>query len=117
MNFITGKNYRSPRLYELLGYEVEEIGASLDAFRSHLHPDDYAYAIEALRVHLEDRVPYDIEYRLRTKSGEYRWFRARGQAVWDETGTAVRMAGSIQDISDRKQAERALVFCHRNALY
>ena len=108
LNVITGKNYWSPRLYELLGYEDEEIGASLDAFRSHLHPDDSAYAIEALRVHLEDRVPYDIEYRLRTKSGEYRWFRARGQAVWDETGTAVRMAGSIQDISDRKQAERAL---------
>ena len=112
LNFITGKNYRSPRLYELLGYEVEEIGASLDAFRSHLHPDDYAYAIEALRVHLEDHAPYDIEYRLRTKSGEYRWFRARGQALWDETGTAVRMAGSIQDITARKEAEQKLRAAH-----
>ena len=112
LNVITGENYWSPRLYELLGYEVEEIEVSLDAFKSHLHPDDRAYALEALRVHLEDRVPYDIEYRLRTKSGEYRWFRARGQAVWDETGTAVRMAGSIQDITDRKEAEQKLRAAH-----
>ena len=108
LDVATGKNYWSARLYELLGYEDEEISANLDAFQSRLHPDDRAYALKALRDHLQDRLPYDVEYRLRTKSGEYRWFRARGQAIWDETGTPRRMAGSIRDITDRKKAEQAL---------
>ena len=108
LDVATGKNYWSARLYELLGYEDEEISANLDAFQSRLHPDDRAYALKALRDHLQDRLPYDVEYRLRTKSGEYRWFRARGQAIWDETGTPRRMAGSIRDITDRKKAEQTL---------
>ena len=109
LDLTTGENWWSPRLYELLGYEVEEIETGLETFKSILHPDDRAYAIESLRAHLEDRVPYDAEYRLRIKSGHYRWFRARGQAIWDETGTAVRIAGSNQDIHDGKQAQLTLL--------
>jgi chemotaxis protein methyltransferase CheR len=54
---------------------------------------------------LKERVPYIIDYRLRTKSREYRWFHARGQALWDETGQATRMSGSLTDITDAKKAE------------
>jgi PAS domain S-box-containing protein len=39
------------------------------------------------------------------KSGEYRWFRARGQAVWDDAGKPLRMAGSLTDITDRQRAD------------
>ena len=49
-----------------------------------------------------------MEYRLLTKTGEYGWFRARGQAIWDETGRITRMAGSLQCVTDRKRAEDAL---------
>ena len=59
-------------------------------------------------AHLDQRQPYDAEYRLRTKSGEYRWFRGRGQAVWNEQGRAIRMAGSITDITGSKLAGEAL---------
>jgi signal transduction histidine kinase len=45
---------------------------------------------------------------MQTKAGGYRWFRARGQAVWNASGKATRMAGSISDITDRKEAERSL---------
>ena len=45
---------------------------------------------------------------MRTPSGAYRWFQVRGQAVWDEHNNAVRMAGSIQDITDRKEAQDVL---------
>ena len=46
--------------------------------------------------------------RLKTKTGEYRWFRMRGQAIYDADGGPVRMAGSMQDVHARKQAERQL---------
>jgi len=107
-NIITGQDYWSSRLYELLGYEVGTIEASFATIKSRLHADDTDSALEALRAHLKDRAPYDVEYRLRTKSGEYRWFRSRGQAVWDETNTARRMVGFIQEITERRQLQAAL---------
>ena len=95
----------SPRWYELLGYENGEVEASLSNFKAFLHPDDLEGTAESIRAHFEEHAPFDTEYRLRTKSGEYRWFRGRGQALWDQDGRPVRMSGSIQDITDRKHAE------------
>jgi len=46
---------------------------------------------------------------MRVKSGEFRWFSARGSAVWNKEGQAVRMAGSLRDITDRKFMEQSLV--------
>jgi PAS domain S-box-containing protein len=95
----------SPRFYELLGYEFEEIPPSLSSFSGLLHPEDRDRVFQAVRAHLEKESPFDIEYRLRLKEGTYRWFYARGKAVKNAKGVVTRMAGSIQDIHDRRQAE------------
>ncbi|UCF33242.1 MAG: PAS domain-containing protein [Phycisphaerales bacterium] len=100
--------YWSPRFKELLGYVGNEFPNVLASWLDHLHPDDYDEQMEALRAHIEEGRPYDVEYRLRTKSGEYRWFRARGAASRNEAGEAVRMSGSLTDITQRKIAEEAL---------
>jgi PAS domain S-box-containing protein len=100
--------YWSPRMKEILGYADDELDVDFGTFESHLHPDDRERVGAAIEVHLKDRGPYDMEQRLRTKSGEYRWIRARGQAVWDEEGRPIRMVGSSTDITELKQAEEAL---------
>lgn len=108
-NLVTGEAYYAPRFRELLGYgSPAEFAPNIETFRSHLHPEDRPTVSQVVQRHLENREPCDIEFRLCTRHGEYRWFRARGQAVWDEQGAAVRMAGSITDITDRKKAEEAL---------
>lgn len=61
-----------------------------------------------MEAHLKHRVPYDVEYRLRRKSGDYVWIQARGQVVRNEKNEPMRMAGAITDVSKRKQAEMAL---------
>jgi PAS domain S-box-containing protein len=99
-----GSLYWSPRLKELLGYAVDELDVDFAIFDSLMHPDDKERVGEAIDAHLGDRATYDVEERLRTKSGEYRWFRARGQAVWDEVGQPVRMSGSITDVTESKRA-------------
>ena len=104
----TNEVYYAPRFKELLGFRDDEFDNSFAAFETALHPDDRQETLELVHRHLKDREPYDVEYRLLTKCGEYRWFRARGQAIWDETGQAIRMAGSLTDITERKQAEVAL---------
>ena len=104
----SAKVYYSDRLKELLGYAPDEHIDTLDEFRNRLHPDDVEAARLAIGQHFKERVPYIIDCRLQTKSGEYRWFHARGQALWDKTGRATRMSGSVTDITARKQAEEGL---------
>jgi PAS domain S-box-containing protein len=107
-NIGTGEIYYSPRLRELLGYGEGEMGNTFSSFDSLLHPEDRDRALAEVQSHLKSRTPFDTEYRLRTKSGAYRWFNTRGRAVWDASGVAVRMAGSISDITGRKETETAL---------
>jgi len=115
-NLRTNEVYHSPRFRELLRYESSEFPDLLESFNSHLHPDDFERTWNAIRAHLETRFPYDTEYRLRTRDGQYRWFRSRGQAVWGADGKAIRMAGSLTEIHDRKIAEEALRQAQMDAL-
>jgi chemotaxis protein methyltransferase CheR len=97
--------FYSDRFREILGYSPDEFPGTIDSFRNRLHPEDTEATWEAIERHLQQRVPYKVEYRLGTKSGDYLWFLARGQAIWNSEGKAIRMSGSIQDITERKQAE------------
>ena len=107
-NLVTGFLYYSPRYQELLGYAENELQPVRDAFETHLHRDDRRVTMEALYAHFKQQAPYDVEYRLRTKLGEYRWFHARGKATFDPKGKPLRFTGSLRDISRRKQTEFAL---------
>jgi PAS domain S-box-containing protein len=99
----------SPRLYEMLGYQNGEIESSLNSFNLLLHPDDRDKVQDAIDTHLKNGDMYDIEIRMETKSGAYRWFRTCGAAIKNAKGRPVRMSGSLIDIDDRKQAEKALL--------
>ena len=105
-DILSDRVYYSERLLELVGYASHEVSNNLSSFRSWIHPEDHDRTFAAVEAHLKQRVPYDVEYRLRTKAGAYRWFRARGQALWDEQGQATRMAGSLTDITERHGAEK-----------
>ena len=96
----TNEVYYSPRMKELAGYSDDEIANVFESFESHLHPDDHEWVLRALDEHLKQRKPYDVEYRLRTKSGQYIWIRARGQAIWNDAGQPLRMAGSATDMTE-----------------
>ena len=98
----------SPSFYALLGYSSTELVAGQGSFASLLHPSHSAGYFRATEEALTGRTGFDMEFLLRTKSGEYRWFRSRAKVYLDAAGRGTRMAGSMQDINDRKQAERDL---------
>lgn len=98
----------SPRVRTMLGYSDEEFPDVLESWTSRLHPEDRDRVFAALAAHMEQRIPYDVEYRLVTKAGDYHWVRARGQAIWNAEGRVIRMAGSLQSIMDRKRTEEAI---------
>lgn len=103
-NIVTGEVYYSPRFKQLLGLSERELESTVSSLLSRLHPDDKEVTDLAFKEHLQRAVPFDTEMRLRTKAGEYRWFRSRGLSVRDGDGVAVRMAGAITDVTDRKLA-------------
>ncbi len=103
----------SPQLYGLLGYQPDEFSPCRSKFKDMLHPDDHERTFQLLQDHFDKNEPYDIEYRLLTKSGDYRWFHGRGNTLRDKTRRPLRMTGSIQDITTRKEAEDAFLQLNR----
>jgi PAS domain S-box-containing protein len=105
----THRTYRSPRWYEIIGYDADEIEPqtepSMVSFLEYVLPEDRDKVREALLAHIHERAPYDIEYRLLHKSGDSLWVRGKAQAVWGENNEPLHMAGSISDISDLKREE------------
>jgi PAS domain S-box-containing protein len=115
-NILSGEVYYSPRIRELLQYGPDEFPDVIESIETHLHPDDRTRTWAAIRAHLDTQEPYDMEHRLRTKDGRYRWFRCRGQAVWDASGQPIRMAGSFTDIHGRRMDEESLRQAQADAL-
>ena len=72
------------------------------------HPDDQLQARERWSRSLASGEPYEIEFRLRHRSGQYRWVLARALPIRDEAGAIVRWMGSSTDIHDQKQTQEAL---------
>ncbi|HYD97176.1 MAG TPA: PAS domain S-box protein [Noviherbaspirillum sp.] len=72
------------------------------------HPDDQERAWNVWRHSLATGEPYEIEYRLRHHSGDYRWTLGRALPVRDDSGAIVRWMGTCTDIHDQKLAQYAL---------
>jgi PAS domain S-box-containing protein len=109
----TGGVYYSSRFRELLGLNLEEFPSLFFAWEQRIHPDDLSQVRMALENHLEKREVFCVEHRIRVKSGDHRWFEARGQALWDAQGEPHRMAGSMLDIHERKLNEQRLLRLNR----
>ncbi|MDB5868579.1 MAG: putative histidine kinase, hybrid [Polaromonas sp.] len=103
-----GTTFFSPRFKAMLGYSHEEFPDLPASAQNVRHGDDQAAVEEALQAHLDHDKPYHVECRMRLKSGEWHWFLVAGMALRDASGRAYRMAGSIIDVTERKQAEKVL---------
>ena len=103
-DFLKNEIWYSPRFRQLVGLD-EGAEADLRQWNERIHPDDRLRVHQAQNDHLEHTEPYDVDYRLRTGTGEYRWFNERGKAVWDDSEKAIRFSGSLRDIQDAREAE------------
>ena len=105
-NVLTGEVYYSPRFMQELGYQENELPYTIDTFGNILlHSEDIAPTFAAVEADHKHIAPYNTEYRMRHKDGHYIWHNARGQTVWDENDTPIRMTGFTTNIDDRKKLE------------
>jgi PAS domain S-box-containing protein len=80
---------------------------SYEIFLNSLHPEDQQYTHEAVTRTLEENIEYNIEYRTVWSDGSIHWIAAKGRSFYNSEGKAVRMMGTAQDISKRKQIEES----------
>ncbi|HEX2854781.1 MAG TPA: transporter substrate-binding domain-containing protein [Opitutaceae bacterium] len=106
----TGRIERSERWAEMLGYRLSEIEPTLAGGLKLVHPDD-RWLCENFRSpdHMQKSGRDNIEFRMRTKSGEWRWILNRGKVVArTPDGKPLRVAGTHTDITDLKRAQTEL---------
>ena len=104
-DLLTGRVWYERRFKELLGYGAGEFADTLAALQSLVHDDERPLMLQALRLHIESRQPFDLQVRMRTGSGAFRWFRICGAASRDPAGRPVQVSGRLEDVTEQRRAE------------
>lgn len=103
--------YYSPRYREMMGYSGDDtlnFPDLIGSFYNTLHPDDKEQVLSLLDQHLKGDAPFDTTFRLRQNGDAYRYFRAKGVALKNDAGEAIRMAGSLTDVTELKSKQEQL---------
>lgn len=108
LDLIGGYLYWSDEIFDLFEIDRAKFGASYEAFLNAIHPDDREMVNQAYTRSLETREPYEVMHRLLMKDGRIKWVNERCETLYDEQGKAIRSAGTVQDITQRKSVEDAL---------
>ncbi len=96
------------QVYRIFGYEPGSVKVTIDLFFQHVHPEDRQRIIDAIAQALADRQPYEIEHRVLRPDGTERIVLAHAEIEFDAQGRPLRMVGAVQDITERRLAEKAL---------
>src|SRR5689334_19434615 len=92
----------------IFGLESFDDGISQAQLEAMTHPDDRQFQRQALSEALQGGRPLDLEFRIIPSDGHMRFVHVRDEIVYDELGRPMRLFGTVQDITERKQAEQTL---------
>jgi len=107
-NVVTNSLYWSDEIYRIFGVQPQEFGATYETFLSYVHPDDREFVNRSVQEAFEGKTTYNIEHRILRGDGTERVVHERAEVFRDGSGKAVRMAGTVQDITEQRQADKAL---------
>jgi diguanylate cyclase (GGDEF)-like protein/PAS domain S-box-containing protein len=100
----------SEEVFDILGLRPEEFGENHEAFLHRVHPEDVELVKEAFRKALREESHLNIDHRIVRPDDIERYVSVQAEVSRDETGRAVQMAGTVQDITGRKQAEEQIAY-------
>jgi PAS domain S-box-containing protein len=99
----------SDESYRIYGLSRDESPPTMETFLSIVHPDDRASLEACLEAALKQQASFDLESRLIRPDGSERIVHELGEVTCDASGKPIRLAGVVQDITERKLAERELI--------
>ncbi|MBS0184634.1 MAG: PAS domain S-box protein [Nitrospira sp.] len=101
--------YLSEGVSDLTEYSVEEyLVQRTISYGDNIHPGDRERVRHDVQAALEQHRPFELTYRIMTKSGEVKWVWERGEGVYEQDGTCSYLEGFVTDVTERKRAERLL---------
>ena len=98
----------SDEIYRIFGLKPQEFGATYEAFLNSVHPDDQDFVKTSVNEALEHDKPYSIDHRIVLPDGTVRTVHEQAEVFFGKDGKPIRMLGTVQDITERKQMEEAL---------
>jgi PAS domain S-box-containing protein len=108
-NIETDEVYYSPRFKQMLGLTDRDIGNRCSDWHDRIHPQDLPKVQANLTAYLQHKMPaYEVQHREQHQAGHYLWILSRGIAIFNKQGKAIRMVGTIVDMTAQKQIEEAL---------
>jgi len=102
--------YCSDQMYRIFGLPSEEATANYKTFLERVHPDERDSVKNLVRMALQAKKPYSIDYRIVLPGGVCRNVHEQADVVHDEKGNPVSMHGTVQDITERINAEEKIRF-------
>jgi len=107
VDMTTGGVYLSPRGCQILGFQGDELPAVIRVWNELVHPDDLEETRRSLAAYLDGgRDLFQVEQRLRTKDGGWKWILTRGKVTRrDAEGRPMRMTGTHTDLTERRAME------------
>ena len=103
------------RMLEMYGVGRDQFAGAYEAWSGAVHPDDRERAETALNASIAGQANFDTEFRILRPDGQARHIQALGLTVFDKSGVARHMTGINLDITERKQAEAALLRAKEDA--
>jgi len=94
----------------LTGYSSSDFMEKRISWGEIVHPDDLQMVDEAVLASVSKREPFNVVYRIRTRSGETRWVADRGQCILDTSGEPAFLEGIISDVTAQKEAEDKIIW-------
>jgi PAS domain S-box-containing protein len=105
----TNEVWWSDETYRLLGLERGDVRPSYGTFLERVHPDDRSHVMEALQRAIDTRTLYSSHHRLVLPDGTRKILYSHAHVECDASGNALRLVGTIQDITDRVHLEREII--------
>jgi len=107
-DIVENKEIWSDEIYRIFGLAPQEFSATYEAFLESVHPDDRELVRKSVDAALKNKVPYSIDHRIIRPDNAIRHVHEEGEVTFDEKGKAVRMMGTVQDITERVMMEQLL---------
>ena len=104
----TGLESWSDEQFRVFGYAPGAVTPTYDLFREALHPDDRARVFQAIENAFSSMQPYEVDCRIIRPNGECRNVYCRGTVTRDDEGRPLRMAGTVQDVTEQTAAAQIL---------
>lgn len=109
-NMTNNEMFHSKNFEKMLGYSGDELPQTLAAWSDIVHPDDKEPTYKSIEKYIQSKgkTPFLATFRMRTKSGDYKWIQGRGKILFDSHYNAIRFIGFNSDITEKKENELKL---------